>query len=335
MSRILIFRVLSVVLVSSMSGLLCATEPSSKEIDYPDRAITVLVPYAAGGPSDTLTRIVTDHMSRTLRQQIKVESIVGAGGTTAALRVKRAAPDGYTILTGNMGTHGAAVGLYPKLAYDPRTDFEPIGILAIAPIIILGRKDLPPKDLREFVLYLKANAYKLEEGHGGVGSIPFIACLLLNHILGVSPQLVPYDGVEPSIQALVHRQVDYMCVQTVDAVPQVRAGRVKAYGIAAPERSPALPDVPTTKEGGLPEYQLSAWQGMFVPKGVPTAVVEKLNAALVRALDDETVRERMLDLGVNIPHADQRTPQALADLVKREVDRWTSFVKAAGIGGAN
>jgi tripartite-type tricarboxylate transporter receptor subunit TctC len=158
---------------------------------------------------------------------------------------------------------------------------------------------------------------------------------LLNHILGVSPQLVPYDGVEPSIQALVHRQVDYMCVQTVDAVPQVRAGRVKAYGIAAPERSPALPDVPTTKEGGLPEYQLSAWQGMFVPKGVPTAVVEKLNAALVRALDDETVRERMLDLGVNIPHADQRTPQALADLVKREVDRWTSFVKAAGIGGAN
>src|ERR1700731_3857165 len=167
MSRILIFRALSGVLLSSMSGLLCATEPSSNEIDYPDRAITVLVPYAAGGPSDTLTRIVTDHMSRTLRQQIRVESIVGAGGTTASLRVKRSAPDGYTILTGNMGTHGAAVGLYPKLAYDPRTDFEPIGILAIAPIVILGRRDLPPKDLREFVLYLRANAHKLEEGHGG------------------------------------------------------------------------------------------------------------------------------------------------------------------------
>lgn len=316
--------------VSSIGGLLWAAEPGSKDLDYPNRAITIIVPWAPAGPSDMLSRIVAGQMSRTLGQKILVENVVGAGGTTAALRVKRAAPDGYTILTGNMGTHAAAVALYPKLGYDPRADFEPIGILASAPIVIVGRRDFPPKDLKEFVRYVKANAHKLDEGHGGVGSIPFTACLLLNHMIGVKPRLVSYDGAAPAQEALIRGRIDYMCDQTLSVVSAVRAGRIKAYAIAAPERSPALPDVPTTAEGGLPDYQLSAWQAMFAAKGVPKAIVEKLNDALVRALEGETVRENLLDLGANIPEGDQRTPQALADLVKKEVARWTSVVKAAG-----
>lgn len=321
----------SILVVAAGGGLLRAAEPGSTKTDYPNRAITIIVPYAAGGPSDTLSRILASHMSRTLGQKILVENIVGAGGTTASLRARRAAPDGYTIMTGNTGTHGAAVALYPKLGYDPRTDFEPIGLVASAPIVILGRKDFPPKDLKEFVSYVKANAYKLDEGHGGVGSIPYTACLLLNHMLGVRPRLVPHDGAAPAMEALIRGRVDYMCDQTINAVPQVRAGRVKAYAIAAPERSPALPDVPTTTEGGLPEYQLSAWQAMFAPKGVPKAAVEKLNDALVAALGDDIVRARLLELGANIPQGDQRTPQALSDLVKKEIDRWTSVIQAVGM----
>jgi tripartite-type tricarboxylate transporter receptor subunit TctC len=318
----------SMLAVAAGGGPLWAAEPSSTRTDYPNRAITIIVPWAAAGPSDTLSRLVAGHMSRTLGQKILVENVVGAGGTAAALRVKRAAPDGYTILTGNTGTHGAAVSLYPKLGYDPRTDFEPIGIVATAPIVILGRRDFPPKDLKEFVSYVKANAYKLDEGHGGVGSIPYTACLLLNHMLGVTPRLVPHDGAAPAMEALIRGRIDYMCDQTINAVPQVRAGRVKAYAIAAPERSPALPDVPTTTEGGLPEYQLSAWQAMFAPKGVPKTIVEKLNDALVAALGDDIVRARLLELGADIPQEDQRTPQALADRVKKEVDRWSSIIRA-------
>jgi tripartite-type tricarboxylate transporter receptor subunit TctC len=203
--------------------------------------------------------------------------------------------------------------------------------VATAPIVILGRRDFPPKDLTEFVLYLKANAHKLDEGHGGVGSIPYTACLLLNHMLGVMPRLVPHDGAAPAMEALIRGRVDYMCDQTINAVPQVRAGRVKAYAIAAPERSPALPDVPTTTEGGLPEYQLSAWQAMFAPKGVPKTIVEKLNDALVAALGDDIVRARLLELGADIPQEDQRTPQALADRVKIEVDRWSAIIRAVGM----
>jgi putative tricarboxylic transport membrane protein len=321
----------SALLVCAMAGLLWAAEPSSKDSDYPNRAITIIVPWAPAGPSDMLSHIVAGQMSRTLGQKMLVENVVGGGGTTAALRVKRAAPDGYTILTGNMGTHAAAVALSPRLAYDPRIDFEPIGVVATAPIVIVGRRDFPPKDLQEFVRYVQANASKLDEGHGGVGSIPFAACLLLNHMLGVRPRLVSYDGAGPAREALIRGRIDYMCDQTISVVPAVRAGRIKAYAIAAPERSPSLPDVPTTAEGGLPDYQLSAWQAMFAPRGTPKRAVEKLNDALVRALEGETVRENLLDLGASIPQGNQRTPQGLADLVRNEVDRWTAIIKAAGV----
>jgi tripartite-type tricarboxylate transporter receptor subunit TctC len=318
-------------LAGLLAGMVIAASAAAPAIaqDYPTRPITVIVPFAAGGPTDTITRIVGEHMSRTLGQQLVVENVVGAGGTTASTRAKRATPDGYTIITGHMGTHAAAVGLYPNLAYDPRTDFEPIGLLAGTPILILAKKDFPAKDLKEFVAYLKANGGKLNEAHAGVGAVSFTTCALLNSLVGSQPTRIPYTGTGPSMNALVAGQVDYMCDQIVNAVPQVQAGTIKAYGVATPERNPALPDVPTTKEGGLPEYEVSAWNAMFAPKGTPKAVVDKLNAAIVKALDDESVRKRLLDLGSDIPNKEGRTPQALADLVKREVDRWTPLMKEA------
>ncbi len=316
-------------LTGALIGLASLGAASAFAQSYPTRPITVIVPFAAGGPTDTITRIVGEHMSRTLGQQLVVENVVGAGGTTASTRAKRASPDGYTIITGHMGTHASSVGLYPNLQYDPRTDFEPIGLIAGTPILILARKDFPAKDLKEFVSYLKTNGEKLNEAHAGVGAVSFTSCTLLNHMIGVKPTRVPYTGTGPSMNALVAGQVDYMCDQIVNAVPQVQAGTIRAYAVATADRNPALPDVPTTKEAGLPDYQVSAWNAMFAPKGTPKPVVDKLNNALVKALDDESVRKRLLDLGSDIPDKAGRTPQALADLVKREVDRWTPLMKEA------
>ncbi|MGE0749572.1 MAG: tripartite tricarboxylate transporter substrate binding protein BugD [Variibacter sp.] len=313
------------------AALLLAATGALAQAAYPTRPITVIVPFAAGGPTDTVTRIVGEHMSRTLGQQLVVENVVGAGGTTASTRAMRATPDGYTIITGHMGTHAASVGLYPKLAYDPRKDFEPIGLIAGTPILILAKKDFPAKDLKEFIAYVKANGSKLNEAHAGVGSVSFTTCLLLNHLLGVKPTLIPFTGTGPSMNALVAGQVDYMCDQIVNAVPQVQAGTIKAYAIATPERNPALPDVPTTKEAGLPEYLTSAWNAFFAPKGTPKPVLDKLSAALDKALSDETVRKRLLDLGSDIPEGKARGQEALAAHVKAEIDKWTPIIKAAGI----
>ncbi|MCC7348487.1 MAG: tripartite tricarboxylate transporter substrate binding protein BugD, partial [Variibacter sp.] len=214
---------------------------------------------------------------------------------------------------------------------DPRTDFEPLALLAGTPFVILARKDFPPKDLKEVVAYVKANATKLNEAHAGVGSVSFTTCLLLNHVLGVKPTRVPFTGTGPSMNALVAGQVDYMCDQIVNAVPQIKGGTIKAYAVATPQRNPVLPDLVTTKEGGLPEYQASAWNAMFAPKGTPKAAIDKLNAAIVAALDDEKVRARLLELGSDIPDRAGRTPEALATLVKNEVDKWTPIIKAAGV----
>ncbi len=296
---------------------------------YPERPVTLIVPFAAGGPTDVVARIVGDHMSRTLGQQIVIENVTGAGGTTGTTRAAQAAPDGYTIMMGHMGTHGAAPAVYPNLKYDPLKDFAPIGLAAGTPILIVAKKDLPPKDLKEFVAYAKKNSDKLNEAHAGVGSVSFTTCSLLNSILGIKPTRVPYQGTGPALNDLVGGQVDYMCDQIVNLTPQIQAGSIKAYGIGTEKRSPALPDVPTTKEGGLPEFQVSAWNALFAPKGTPKEVVTKLNAALVKALDDETTRKRLLDLGAEIADKSGRTPEALEKLVSSEIARWNKVLKVA------
>ncbi len=307
----------------SMSAALGASVAQAQAQTYPTRSITMIVPFAAGGPTDVISRIVTSHMAQTLGQSIIIENVVGAGGTTATTRAARAANDGYTLITGHMGTHAAAVPLYPALAYHPEKDFEPVGLLAGTPILILARKEFPPKDLKEFIAYVKANEAKLNAAHAGVGSVSHVSCQLLNSVLDIKPTGVPFNGTGPAMNALVGGQVDYMCDQIVNAVPQVNAGTIKAYAVATPERNPSLSNVPTTAEAGLPAFQAQAWNAIFAPKGIPAPVIAKLNEAVGKALDDEAVRKRLLELGSVIPAPADRTPEALAALGEkrnREVD---------------
>ena len=306
------------------------TTPSLAQ-NFPARPITLIVPFAAGGPTDIIARIVSDHMSKTLGQQIVVENVVGAGGTTASTRAMRAPADGYNIIMGHMGTHAAAVPLYSKLAYHPTKNFEPIGLAAGTPVLIVARKDFPAKDLKEFIAYVKANTDKMNMAHAGVGSVSFTSCLLLNSLLGVKPTMIPFQGTGPALNALIGGQVDYMCDQIVNLVPQIQAGNVKAFAIGTPERSPALPDLPTTKEAGLPQFDVSAWNALFAPKGTPKEALDKLTDALSKALDDEGVRKRLLDLGSDIPGPDRRGQAALNKLVESEINRWTPVIQASGI----
>ena len=322
MSTKAIVRLLAAVLALGLAT-------SARAQDYPARAITVIVPFAAGGPTDIVARIVSDHMSKTLGQQLVIENVVGAGGTTGVTRAMRAAPDGYTIVMGHMGTHAAAVALYPNLAYNPASDFVPIGMAAGTPVLILAKKDFPAKDLREFTVHVKQNVASLNMAHAGVGSVSHVTCLLLNSILAVKPTAVPFNGTGPAMNALVGGQVDYMCDQIVNVVPQVNGGTIKAYAIGTPERNPALPNVPTSKEAGLPEFQASAWNALFAPKGTPQPIGDKLSAALDKALSDEATRKRLLELGSDIPEGPRRGPQALAALVKSEIDKWTPVIKAS------
>jgi tripartite-type tricarboxylate transporter receptor subunit TctC len=314
--------------IAALSSLGTVVAPAQAQ-NYPTRSITMIVPFAAGGPTDVVARIVTAPMAQTLGQSIIIENVVGAGGTTATTRAARAVNDGYTLITGHMGTHAASVPLYPNLAYHPEKDFEPVALLAGTPILILARKDFPPKDLKEFVAYVKANADKVNAAHAGVGSVSHVSCQLLNSLLDIKPVGVPFNGTGPAMNALVGGQVDYMCDQIVNAVPQINAGTIKAYAVATPERNPSLPNVPTTAEAGLPAFQAQAWNAIFAPKGTPAPILARLNAAAAKALDDEGVRKRLLELGSVIPGPADRTPEALATLVKNEIAKWTPVLKPA------
>jgi putative tricarboxylic transport membrane protein len=301
---------------------------------YPIRPVTIVVPFAAGGPTDIIARIVGQHFSKSLGQQFIIENIAGAGGTTGITRGAQAKPDGYTIMMGHMGTHGAAPALYPNLKYDPDKDFEPIGLVAGTPILIVARKDFPATDLREFIAKAKDTSIRISQAHAGVGSVSFTTCTLLSSQLGVKHhRVVAYRGTGPALNDLVGGQVDYMCDQIVNLVEQVKGGAIRAYAIAIPARSPALPEVPTSKEAGLPDYQVSAWNALFAPKGTPKEIVAKLNDTMIKALDDDATRKRLLELGSVIPDKAGRSPQALAELVKSEVARWNPILKAAATGG--
>jgi len=298
---------------------------------YPTRPVTLIVPFAAGGASDVVARIVGEYLSHALGQQFVIENVAGAGGTTGTTRTMRASPDGYTIQLGQMGTHAAAVAFYPNLAYKPDVDFEPVGMIAGLPIVLTARRDFPAADLKEFIRYVKANAATINVAHAGVGSITHTTVLLLHSLLGIKPTLVPFNGAAPAMTALFGGQVDYICNAIPDSVSHVRRGTAKGYAITTAERSPSLPNVPTTKEAGLPEFDASAWNALFAPKGTPKAILDKLTAALDEALDDDNVRKRLLDLGCDIPAKPKRGQQQLAALVRSEIARWTPIIKAASI----
>ena len=318
-------------LAAGAASLPVLSRAGSAQSAYPNRPITLIVPFPPGGSTDVAARIAADHMSKTLGQQIVVQNVSGAGGTTGSTRAMRSDPDGYTILMGQMGTHAAAVALYPNLAYKPAEDFETIGLVTGFPIIVAAKKDFPAKDLKEFVAYVKANSDKLNQAHAGVGSIFFTTCLLLNSIIGAKPQQVPFNGGAPAMNALVGGQVDYMCADIITGGTHHESGAIKVLGIAARAPNPALPGVPTTAQGGLPEFQVSAWNGFLAPKGTPKPIIDKLADALDKALDDEATRKRLLILGSEIPTKPQRGQHALLDLVKKEIARWTPIIQATGI----
>jgi tripartite-type tricarboxylate transporter receptor subunit TctC len=318
-------RLLFATTIAVFAGIASANAQS-----YPTRSVTLIVPFAAGGPADVTGRIVAEQFSRLLGQQVIVENVVGAGGTTGITRAARANPDGYTLALGHMGTHAAAAALYPNLAYNPVVDFEPIGLVAEQPMLLVARRDLPPNSLREFVPYAKANESKLNMAHAGVGSVSYTGCLLLNSAIGIKPTMVPFTGTAPAMNALLGSQVDYVCDPILGPLPHVRAGTIKAYAIATAKRHPALPDVPTAAEGGLPQFSAAPFYGVFAPKGTPKPVVDRLVTALNTALDDEAARRRLIDLGAEVAEKDRRGPDALTALVKSEIARLTPILEAAG-----
>ncbi len=296
--------------------------------DYPSRSITVVVPFPAGGPSDVVARIVTEAMSRTLGQTLVIENVGGAGGTLGSGRVAAAAPDGYTLLAGSMGSHVAAPVLTPNLKYDSQRDFVPIGPTAHSPAVIVARKDFPAKDLKELVALLKQNAANYKQAHGGIGASSHMACLLLTSEIAVKPTLVAYRGTGPAMNDLIGGHVDFFCEQSVSVTEQVKSGAIKAYAVSAAQRLASLPDVPTAKEAGI-NYDMSIWAGIFAPKGTPAPVVAKLADALDKALDDAGVRQRLNNLGGSVPAKTERSPQAFDAYVKAEIARWAPILKAA------
>jgi len=312
----------------STTGL--AATGAQAQATYPQRPVTMIVPFAAGGPTDVIARIVGEHMSRTLGQQIVVENVAGAGGTTGITRAAQSAPDGYTIMMGHMGTHGAAPALYPNLKYDPAKDFAPIGVAAGTPIIIVARKDFPANDLKGFVDYMKKNGDKVNMAHAGVGSVSHMTGIFFDSVVGAKPTMVAYRGTGPALNDLMGNTVDFMTDQIVNVAPQIQGGNIKAFAIATPARSPALPNVPTTKEAGLDGYEVSAWNAVFAPKATSPEIVKKLSDALAVALNDDNTKKRLLELGAVLPTAAESGPAALQKLVESEVARWTPVLKAAG-----
>jgi tripartite-type tricarboxylate transporter receptor subunit TctC len=308
-------------------SLLPAQEAAQAQ-NYPSRPITVIVPFPAGGPSDVVARIVTEGMSKHLGQSMVIENVGGAGGTLGSGRVATADPDGYTLLAGSMGSHVAAPVLTPNIRYDSERDFVPVGLTADAPAVIVARKDFPAKTMKEFVAYVKANGDKVKQAHGGVGASSHMACLLFNNAAGTKPQLVPYRGTGPAMNDLIAGHVDYFCEQAVSVAEQVRAGTIKAFGVSSTERLDALPEVPSAKDGGV-NYQMSIWAGIFAPKGTPKDVVQKLSAALDKALDDPIVIKRLADLGGTVPKKSERSPAQFEKMVKAEIARWRPILEAA------
>ncbi|HKS63514.1 MAG TPA: tripartite tricarboxylate transporter substrate-binding protein [Xanthobacteraceae bacterium] len=302
---------------------------SAQAQPYPSRPITVVVPFPAGGPSDVVARIVAEHMGKVLGQTMVIENVGGAGGTIGSARVASAAPDGYTLLAGSMGSHVAAPVLTPNVKYDSQRDFDPIGPTADAPAVIVARKDFPANNLREFVAYLKQNGANVKQAHGGIGSSSHMACLLFAAAAGVTPNLVAYRGTGPAMNDLVGGHVDFLCEQAVSVTGQITSGAVKAFAMSGDARLATLPEVPTAQEAGV-SYRMNVWAGIFAPKGLPPEIMKRLNDALDQSLDDAGVQKRLADLGGTIPSKDARAPAKFEAYVKAEIERWSPILKAAG-----
>jgi tripartite-type tricarboxylate transporter receptor subunit TctC len=298
--------------------------------NYPTRPITVVVPAAAGGPTDTLTRILAERMSTFLHKPLVIENNGAADGSIAIGRVAHAAPDGYTIGVGHYG-HYVLNGAIYQLPYDLLTDFEPVALVARNPQLIVARSDMPANNLRELISWLKANPGKASQGTAGAGSPAHVSGLYFQKTTGTNFQFVPYRGAAPAMQDLLAGQIDLMFDQASNSIPQVRGGRIKAYAVTSNARLSAAPEIPTADEAGVPGFHISVWHGIWVPKGTAKEIVAKINAAAAAALADPSVRARLADLGQEIPPLDQQTPEALRAYQKDEAAKWWPIIKAANI----
>jgi tripartite-type tricarboxylate transporter receptor subunit TctC len=297
---------------------------------YPDRPITIVVPFAAGGPTDTVTRLIAEPMSRTLGQQIVVQNVAGAGGTLAAGEVAVAEPDGYTVLMHHIGMSTAPT-LYRQLPYNPLEDFRTVGLVTEVPMTIIARKDFEPDTLQELIDYVKANADTVTYANAGIGAASHLCGLLFMTAISTQLTTVPYQGTGPALTDLVGGQVDFMCDQTTNTTGQIKGGEVKAYAVTTAARNAALPDVPTAAEAGLPGFEVSVWHGLYVPAGTPDEAVEALSGALQAALADQAVIDQFASLGTAPVSADLATPAAHHDYLAAQIDVWKPVIEAAGV----
>jgi tripartite-type tricarboxylate transporter receptor subunit TctC len=297
---------------------------------YPTKPVTMIVPFTAGGPTDTVARSLAQGMSKPLGQTVIVENTGGAGGTIGATRVKNAAPDGYTVLLHHIGM-STAPALYRKLAYNPLTDFEMVGMVVDTPMTLIARSDFPAKDLNEFIAYVKANKTKMNLANAGLGSASHLCGLLFQSTIQADVTTVPFKGTADALNAILAKQVDFLCDQTTNTTQHINAGTVKAFGVTSKTRVPTLPNLPTLDEAGLKGFQVGVWHGVYAPKGTPKAVIDKLTAAIQQSMKEPDFRKRMADLGATIYTPEQSTPAALAAHLKSEIERWGPVIKAAGI----
>lgn len=315
------------------AGLLALQAPAVAQSNWPEKPVTMVVPYSAGGPTDVVARMLAIPMGKSLGQTVVVENTVGAGGTIAPARVARAAPNGYTILIHHMGV-ATAPALYRKLAYDPLKDFEYVGQVLDVPMTLLSRKDFPANNFQELLAYVKANKDKVSLANAGVGAVSQLCGLLFTRQIGVELTTVPYKGAGPALNDLMGGQVDLLCDQTTQTAPVIKQGnRVKVFGVTTPTRLSSMSDIPTLDEQGLKGFDVRVWHGIYAPKGTPPAAIKKLNAALRVALQDDSVKERLADLSSEIVPMDKVTPEALRRHLEAEVAQWGKVIQEAGIQG--
>jgi tripartite-type tricarboxylate transporter receptor subunit TctC len=297
---------------------------------YPTKVITMIIPFSAGGPTDTVGRLVAKAMGDSLKSQIIIENVAGAGGTIAAARVARTAPDGYTIFLHHIG-QATSPALYRKLSYDVLTDFEPIGLVNEVPMTLVARKDFPPANLKDLIAYVKAHKDKVTYANAGLGAASHLCGMLFMSAIQTDLTTIPYKGTGPAMNDLLGGQVDFMCDQTTNTTSQIKSGKIKVYGVTTKTRVPSLPDIPTLNEAGLPNFEVSIWHALYAPKGTPKPIIDKLVKALQDALKDGTVKQRFADLGTE-PVAEKRaTPEALRAHLKAELDKWAPIIKKAGV----
>jgi tripartite-type tricarboxylate transporter receptor subunit TctC len=297
---------------------------------FPSRPLTLVVPFAAGGPSDVAGRIVAQGLSEKLGQQVVVENPAGAGGTLGSLRVAKAPPDGYQFVIGNSGTHAWSQALYKKPPYSTLIDFTPLGLVVEAPRAIIAPKNFPANTLAELIAYVKANKNMVKYGSAGAGSASHVSCILLNAALGIEVAHIPYRGLGPAMQDLIAGRIDYMCDSPSTSRPQIEANNVKAIATTGSKRTSVLPDVPTAREQGL-EFEVTAWQGLFLPKNTPDHIVQHLNQALSAVLDLPFVRERFKAIGEDVAPVERRSSEYFAKFVAAEIDKWSGPIKASGV----